>query len=522
MTLTNYLGGRWVDGRGPGTTLVDPVTGDALAWASSDGLDLAAALAFARSTGGPVLRARTFAERGAMLARIADILASNRGAYFAIALANSGSPESDAAMDIDGAIFTLKYYARLASGLEGGRVLREGGRIRVAKDEAFQAEHLAVPLRGVAILINAFNFPAWGLWAKAAPALLSGVPVFAKPATSTAWLAQRMVEDVVKAGAVPDGALSVMCGRAGHLLDHVTASDVVAFTGSADTARDVRGHAAVLRHATRVNVEADSVNAAILGPDVRPGSPEFDLLVREVVREMTVKAGQKCTAIRRVLVPASVRQDVEEAIRTALGSIVVGNPRHASVRMGPLVSKAQQHAALDGLAALQHETTTIFDGGPAFSPVDADESVAAFVPPTLLSVHDASDAETVHDVEVFGPVATVVPYADTADAFALARRGRGSLVASLFSADTAWLADGALELAESHGRVLAVNDAVGKTHTGHGNVMPNCLHGGPGRAGGGEELGGLRALALYHRRSAIQAHTDVLSALGDRVSDWRV
>jgi len=521
MKLANYTGGRWTEGRGNGAALHDPVLGTELARASTDGIDFPAALDHGRRTGGPALRALGYADRAVLLGKIAEVLSANRADYFEIALANSGSSEADASIDIDGAIFTLKYYARAGAALGGARCLKDGELVRLAKDEAFQALHVAQPLRGVAILINAFNFPAWGLWEKAAPALLSGVPILAKPATATAWLTQRMVEDVVKAGVLPEGALSVVCGSAGDLLDHVTGADVVSFTGSADTALRIRGHAAVLRHSTRVNVEADSLNSALLGPEAKPGTPEFDLLVREVVREMTIKAGQKCTAIRRVLVPAGQRAAVEEAIRAKLVKTVVGNPRNKDVRMGPLVSKAQQQAAIDGIEALKRETSVVFDGGADFKPVDADPAVAAFVPPTLLSCGDALAARAVHDVEVFGPVATVVPYASAEQAYAIARLGQGSLVASVFSADAQFLAQVAVELAEIHGRVLAVNAAIGSMHTGHGNVMPHCLHGGPGRAGGGEELGGLRALAFYHRRSAIQGPLEVLNAIAADAADLR-
>ena len=521
MKLPNYISGRWVEGRGPGAALHDPVLGTELARATTDGIDFAGALDFGRKTGGAALRALGYAERAALLGKIADVLSANRAAYFEIALANSGSPESDASIDIDGAIFTLKYYARAGAALGGARYLKDGELVRLGKDEAFQALHIAQPLRGVAILINAFNFPAWGLWEKAAPALLSGVSVLAKPATATAWLTQRMVEDVVKAGVLPEGALSIVCGSAGDLLDHVGGSDAVSFTGSAETALRIRSHPAVLRNSTRVNVEADSLNAALLGPDAKPGTTEFDLLVREVVREMTVKAGQKCTAIRRVLVPADQRSAVQEAIAARLAKTVVGNPRNKDVRMGPLVSKAQQRSAIEGIAALKQETTAVFEGGAEFRPLDADPALAAFVPPTLLSCGDALGARAVHEVEVFGPVATVVPYADADQAFAIARLGHGSLVASVFSADTQFLARAAVELAESHGRVLAVNAAIGSSHTGHGNVMPQCLHGGPGRAGGGEELGGLRALGFYHRRSAIQAHVDCLNAVAAQAVELR-
>jgi 3,4-dehydroadipyl-CoA semialdehyde dehydrogenase len=515
MKLMNYVGGQWIDGGGDGTPLVDPVTGAELARASSVGLDLAGGLEHARRVGGPALRALSYGERAGLLGRIADVLTANRSAHFEIALANSGSPEADASFDIDGAVFTLKYFARTGAALGAAHALKDGETVRLARDEAFQAAHIALPLGGAAILINAFNFPAWGLWEKAAPALLSGVPVFVKPATATCWLAQRMVDDVVKAGVLPVGALSVLCGGAGDLLHHVGADDVVAFTGSAETALQIRSQPALLRRGVRVNVEADSLNAAILGPDASPDAPVFDLLVREVVREMTGKAGQKCTAIRRVIVPAGLRAAVAEAIRARLAAIVVGNPRHKDVTMGPLVTKAHQRTVLAGLDRLRSETTVVFDGGPGFAPVDADPARAAFVPPTLLACDDGFAAQAVHDVEVFGPAATVLGYTGSAEAWALAALGGGSLVASVYSADPQFLAATARTLAPTHGRILAVNPAVGGSQTGHGNVMPMCVHGGPGRAGNGEELGGLRALNFYHRRTAVQAHVDVLSALAE-------
>jgi 3,4-dehydroadipyl-CoA semialdehyde dehydrogenase len=516
LKIANFLAGEWVHGAGDGVPLVDPVLGVEIARASTEGVDLGAALDYARRAGGPALKAMSYAERAALLAAIAETLSAHRKDYFEIALANSGSPEGDAAIDIDGAIFTLKYFARLGATLGANRFLHDGAPAKLGRDDAFQGLHIAVPLSGVAIHINAFNFPAWGLWEKAAPALLSGVPVLAKPATSTALLAQRMVGDVVEAGILPAGALSIACGGVRDLLDHAGAFDAIAFTGSADTAQRIRGHPAVLRHATRVNLEGDSVNCALLGPDAAAGSPEFDLFVKEVVREMTVKAGQKCTAIRRVLAPAPLIDALGAAIAAKLQGIVVGNPRNPSVRMGPLVSKAQQAAALTGLEALRRDTRVVFDGGASFAPVDADAVRAAFVAPTLLACDDARRARAVHEVEVFGPVATLVPYADADDAFAIARLGQGSLVASVFSGDDGFALRAAVELADTHGRVLCVNEAVGKIQTGHGNVMPMCIHGGPGRAGGGEELGGMRALAFYHQRCAVQAHADRVAALRER------
>lgn len=522
MKLSNYLNDRWQEGAGAGTPLTDPVTGEVLATVSSDGLDLAAALDHGRRVGGTGLQALTYGERAALLGRIADVLQAKRDDYFRISLQNSGATEGDASFDVDGAIYTLKTFARAGKTLGSARHLADGARIPLAKTDVFQGQHYLVPLSGVAIFINAFNFPAWGLWEKAAPALLAGMPVLVKPATPTAWLAQRMVADVVAAGILPPGALSIVCGGARDLLDHVTECDVVSFTGSADTAARVRSHPAVVRHGVRVTIEADSVNAAILGPDAVPGTPVFDLLVREVVREMTVKSGQKCTAIRRVLAPAGVAEALGQAIAAKLAGYPVGNPRHPTVRVGPLVSAAQAEAARAGLARLRQECRVLFGGPEVFTPVEAPTpagQASAFVPPTLLFCERGLAAEHVHDTEVFGPVATIVPYADTAEAIAIARRGRGSLVASLFSDDLAFSQAVTRGIADLHGRVLVVDSEVGGQHTGHGNVVPTCLHGGGGRAGGGEELGGLRSLAFYHRRLVVQGPQRLLAAFQEAAAD---
>ena len=495
MKLANYVSGEWVEGKGDGTSLIDPSTGEELARASSDGVDVAAALDFARTTGGPTLRALSYAERAAALRAVADVLGENRDKYFATAQANSGNTQIDAMIDIDGGIGTLKYFASIGKGLGDARAFKDGSLEHLGKDENFRATHISVPLTGVAVHINAFNFPSWGLWEKAAVSLLAGVPVLAKPATATALLSFDMVRDVVAAGVLPAGALSLICGNARNLLDHVTGFDAVAFTGSAETAQYLRATPAVIAGAPRFNVEADSLNTSLLGPDAGPGSAEFDLFVREVAREMTVKAGQKCTAIRRALVPSSTLDAVSEALAARLARTVVGNPRNETVTMGPIVNKAQQQSVLDGIDALATETVAVTGG--TVDPLDADAATASFVAPTLLRCDDPKGASAVHEVEVFGPVATLMPYDDAADAYRLAGLGGGSLAASVFTGDDDFAADAALGLAPNHGRVLVVDESVGKSSTGHGIVMPMCVHGGPGRAGGGEELGGLRGFALF-------------------------
>ena len=507
--LLNYLAGRWQPGQGAGVALVDPVLGTELVRVDAAGLDLAAGFAFAREQGGAALRAMTYRQRAAMLGEIGKVLQANRDAYYEIATANSGTVRNDSAVDIDGGLYTLGTYAKLGESLGDRHFLADGDAVRLGKEPQFQSQHVQVPTRGVALFINAFNFPSWGLWEKAAPALLSGVPVIVKPATSTAWLTQRMVRDVVEAGVLPAGALSIVCGSSAGLLDQLGPFDVVSFTGSADTAALIRSHPAVVRRSVRVNIEADSVNSALLLPG--EGAEALDLLAKEVAREMTVKSGQKCTAIRRIFVPQDQYDAAAQAIGARLAKVTVGNPRNDTVRMGALVSRAQLSSVKDGLAALREHADVLHDGN-THALVDADPAIACCLGPTLLGARDA-DAAAIHDIEVFGPVATLVPYRDAAHALDLVRRGQGSLVASLYGTDPGALAATALELADSHGRVHVISPDVAQTQTGHGNVMPQSLHGGPGRAGGGEELGGLRALGFYHRRSAVQASVDVLARL---------
>jgi 3,4-dehydroadipyl-CoA semialdehyde dehydrogenase len=519
MKLANFVRGQWSEGTGMGEMLIDPVTGDELASISSQGVDLKAALAFARTHGGPALRQLTYAQRADLLAEVAAVLAANREEYFRLSLLNLGANQADASFDVDGAIYTMKYYAKIGKALGDGKILKEGAQIPLSKSGVFAGQHFLIPSKGAAVLINAFNFPAWGFCEKAAPALLSGVPVVVKPASPTAWLAHRMVEDIVKANLLPPGALSIICGSARDLLNHVREEDVVSFTGSAETAASVRSNANVLQRSVRVNIEADSINSAILGPDCAPGTDLFDLLVKEVVRETTLKAGQKCTAIRRILVPREQLKGLGEAVATHLRAIKVGNPRNPDVKMGPVVNKAQQSSCLEGLAKLKEECEVVFGGEQYFQPIDADPQKSAFVQPTLLSCKNGLDAKYIHDVEVFGPAATLVAYEGLEDLIAIARRGLGSLVASIFSNDASFTREAILGISDLHGRILAVNSAVGAQHTGHGNVLPSCLHGGPGRAGGGEELAGLRALSLYHRRFVMQGPAESITELAESGSD---
>lgn len=512
--LANHVAGRWQTGTGSDIRLLDPVLGTELVRVNATGLDLNTAFSFARDTGGKALRAMSYAQRARLLADIAAVLQAHRDAYYAISTANSGTVKNDTAVDVDGGIYTLNQYARWGAALGAAKQLSDGEAVALAKDGAFQSQHIQVPTRGVALFINAFNFPSWGLWEKAAPALLSGVPIIVKPATATAWLTQRMVRDVIDAGVLPPGALSVICGSSAGLLDQLQPMDVLSFTGSADTAASIRSHAAITRHSVRSNIEADSINCALLLPGHTADSEAVSLMAREVAREMTVKSGQKCTAIRRVLVPQALYDSVAQAIAAQLAKITVGNPRNEAVRMGSLVSREQYDTVQQRLSLLLEHTGALHDGRHN-ALIDADPSIAACAQPVLLGTQDPDGSALVHDMEVFGPVATLMPYRDLAQGLALAHRGQGSLVCSIYGDDCSALAAAAGDLAASHGRVHVVTPDVAKLHTGHGNVMPQSLHGGPGRAGGGGELGGLRALDFYHRKSAIQAAPQVLQALAE-------
>ncbi len=517
LFLNNYLNGEWQAASSPVHTLTDPVTGEVLATTGGAAAGLSDAFAYARREGGRALQAMSYAQRAAMLADAMKLMQAKKDEYYAISLANSGTTKNDSAVDIEGGLFTLGYYAKLGAALGDAHTLRDGAAGILSKDQLFQSQHLMVPIRGLALFINAFNFPAWGLWEKAAPALLSGVPVVVKPATVTAWLTHRMVADVIEAGVLPKGALSIVCGSSAGLLDALTPFDVLSFTGSADTAATLRSHPSLARDSVRANMEADSLNATMLGEDAQPGSPVFELFVDNLVKDMTIKSGQRCTAPRRALVPKVLMHAVGEAVAGRLAAIRVGNPRNPETGMGSLVSRAQFDSAREGLALLASEASVLFDGA-AQPLLDADPS-SACMGPTLLGVRDADAATEVHRHEVFGPVSSLIGYRDAAHAIDIAHRGMGSLVASVYSADADWMATTAEALAASHGRVHVVSPEVGKTHTGHGNVMPGSVHGGPGRAGGGEELGGLRALGFYHRKSAIQAPASVLERLGGRSTE---
>jgi oxepin-CoA hydrolase/3-oxo-5,6-dehydrosuberyl-CoA semialdehyde dehydrogenase len=458
----------------------------------------------------------TFRDRAALLRKVAQVLNDHLPELYDIAY-TYGATKKDAWIDIEGGIAAVAVYSSLGRRhLPAARFLVDGEVAGLSKEGSFVGRHIQVPLEGVAVQINAFNFPSWGFLEKLAPSLLAGMPALVKPATPTAWLTHRMVELIVESGVLPEGALQLICGSAGDLLDHLTCQDVLSFTGSAGTGRKLRGHSNVIAQAVRINVEADSLNAAVLGPDVATGSPLFDLFIKEVASEMTIKAGQKCTAIRRILVPAASEVAVIEALSARLSGTTVGDPANADakVRMGPLVDHAAVTTAREGIAKLQ-EDAEIVHGDPnrqEFLAEDGGKS-GAFLEPILLRAKDPASATRVHQVEVFGPVATVLAYGDLSEAVALTRKGDGSLVASAFSEDDAFVTELALGIAPYHGRLLLMSEAAAAESTGHGIVMPQLVHGGPGRAGGGEELGGLRGVGHYLQRVALQGAPERLEKL---------
>lgn len=513
MRLRSYLGGRWQEGQGAHETLLNPATEEPLAEAGSGGLDRAAALAYAREVGGPALRALTFAQRGALLEAVGQAVQAAREELIELAVKNGGNTRSDAKFDIDGAAFTLASYAELGRSLGDRRLLVDGEGVQLGRTPRFHGQHLLVPRQGAALHVNAFNFPAWGLCEKAAPALLAGLPVLSKPATSSAMVAVRIVEILVEKQLLPPGALSLLVGSAGDLLTHVGPQDVVAFTGSSDTGVAIRSLPQIIRQAVRVNVEADSLNAAVLGADVEPGSETWELFLKDVLRDMTQKAGQKCTAIRRALVPEACTEQVREELIARLEKLVVGNPALETVRMGPVATKQQHDDVRAGIDALARDGRLVY-GRPDLQPAGVEPGRGFFVGPVLIELEPGAEAPTVHSREVFGPAATLVPYSGQAtEAAALVARGQGGLVSSVYSEDAAFTMQLVLGLAPFHGRIFLGSARIAEQSPGPGTVLPQLVHGGPGRAGGGEELGGPRGLAFYSQRVALEGSRPVIEKI---------
>jgi oxepin-CoA hydrolase/3-oxo-5,6-dehydrosuberyl-CoA semialdehyde dehydrogenase len=512
MQLKSFVQGRWHAGDGDAVTLRDATTGEVIAYASAGGIDFGEVLEHARAVGGANLRRLTFHERAAMLKALARHLTERKDEFYALS-SSTGATKSDSWIDIDGGIATLFVFASKGTReLPNSRVYIDGGIEALSKTGTFVGQHICVPLEGAALHINAFNFPVWGMLEKLAPTLLAGVPAIVKPATSTAYLSELVFRRIVESGILPEGAVQLICGSVGNLFDHLTGQDIVSFTGSATTARSLRQHGSVIERSTRFIAETDSINSSLLGPDAAPGSAEFDLFVREVVREMTAKAGQKCTAIRKAIVPAERAADVVAALQAQLAKVVVGDPRLEKVRMGPLVSLAQRREVLKQVELLRQEARLVMGDPQQFEPLGADRERGAFVPPLLLLASEPSAARALHSIEAFGPVCTVIPYRELDEAITLARRGEGSLVGSVFTADEQVAAQLVLGLAPFHGRVLVVNRHCAKESTGHGSPLPHLVHGGPGRAGGGEEMGGIRGVLHYMQRTAVQGTPDVITA----------
>ena len=513
--LRSYVGGAWTEPADEGRPVLDAVTGDEVARVSSAGIDLAAALDYGRSSGGPALRELTFHQRAALLKSLGQLLREHRQELYALS-ARTGATLGDSRFDVDGGIGVLLSYAsRAKRELPNDTILAEGAVEPLGKGGTFVGQHILTPLHGVAVQINAFNFPVWGPLEKFAPAFIAGVPSLVKPATQTAYLTARLVELMVDSGLLPQGAIQLVCGSIGGLFDHLGEQDLVSFTGSAATARQLRAHPAIVERSIRFNAEADSLNCSILGPEAGPGTPEFDLYIRQLVTEMTVKAGQKCTAIRRALVPAALADQVAEAARDRLAKVVVGNPAEESVRMGALAGLEQREEVRRSVKALLSAGRIVSGDPDHVDVVGASAERGAFMAPLLLQTDDADRPEP-HQVEAFGPVSTIIGYRDTAEVIELAARGRGSLVGSVVTADVSFARDVVLGLAPWHGRLLVLDREDGAESTGHGSPLPMLVHGGPGRAGGGEEMGGVRGVLHHMQRTAVQASPRVLSAVTRR------
>jgi oxepin-CoA hydrolase/3-oxo-5,6-dehydrosuberyl-CoA semialdehyde dehydrogenase len=508
--LKSYVCGEWVEGTGERARLVNPTTEEVLAEAGSGGIDFARCLQYAREKGGPALRAMTFAERGKLLMEMSKAIHAHREELVDLAIANGGNTRGDAKFDVDGAFGTLAFYANLGESLGDRRILTDGDMVQLGRSPRLVGQHAYVPLRGVAVFINAFNFPAWGFGEKAATAILAGMPVVVKPATSTALVAHRIAEVLVESGVMPDGTFSFVAGGAGDMLDHLTAQDVVAFTGSSDTGATIRSHANVVRNAVRVNVEADSLNAAVLGRDVEPGSDTYEMFLRETAKEMTQKAGQKCTATRRVFVPEAVVAAVRDDLADRLREVKVGDPSRQEVRMGPLSTARQLADVRAGVERLAAVAETVLGDGGRGDLVGVEGERGFFMSPVLLAASGPGVAE-VHAFEVFGPVATILPYADMPiDAIAA---GGGGLVSSVYTDDLDVAREFVLGAGPFHGRLTIGGEKVAEHSPGPGVVMPQMIHGGPGRAGGGEELGGLRGVSHFCQRVAVQGYRPLLEKL---------
>ncbi len=510
--LKNYAEGKWVQGAEIGETLHNAITGDAIYTASSDGLDFGAMMHYARKVGGPALRKLTFQERGRMLKALAMYLLERKEYFYTIS-AYTGATRIDSWVDIEGGIGNLFANASLRRQFPDERFYVDGDAAKLSKNNTFIGHHIMVPREGVAIHINAFNFPVWGMLEKIAVNLLAGVPAIVKPATLTSYLTEAVFQEIIKSGILPEGSLQLICGSARGILDNIETQDVVTFTGSATTGRMLKSHPRILSEAVPFNMEADSLNCCILAPDVKPGMPEFDLFIKEVVREVTTKAGQKCTAIRRIIVPEDRVEDVQIALGNRLQGTTIGDPSIKEVRMGPLAGISQRNEVREKVQQLAKSQSIVIGDLANFEVIGADKEKGAFLPPLIFLNTDPFNKTDCHNIEAFGPVSTIIPYNTIDDAIELAKMGKGSLVCSVVTADDNIAREIVLGTASMHGRILVLNNECAKESTGHGSPMPLLVHGGPGRAGGGEEMGGKRGVLHYLQRTAIQGSPTTISRI---------
>lgn len=516
MRLQNYAENTWFTAADDGQALTSAVDGKTVASISSKGLDFAAMLQYARRTGGGNLRRYTFHERALMLKALAQHLNEHKKEFYKLST-QTGATRADSWIDIDGGISTLFVYSSKGRReMPNDKVYLDGAPEMLSKNGTFVGQHIYTPRFGAAVHINAFNFPCWGMLEKVAPAILAGVPAIVKPASSTAYLTELVFRRMIESEILPEGSIQLICGGVGDLFDHLHCQDIVAFTGSKSTAEMLQQHPRVVSESVRFTAETDSLNASILGPDATPDTPEFQLFVKEVTREMTSKVGQKCTAIRRIIAPSALAGDVVKALSTALGEIRIGHPASREVDMGALASLGQRDEVRARVADLADEASIVYGNRRDFEVVDADAEKGAFFMPTLLHCERPLSAAAVHSVEAFGPVSTVLPYENLDEAIELARLGGGSLAGSIITNDNDIARELVLGTAAWHGRMIVINRHCAAESTGHGSPLPHLVHGGPGRAGGGEELGGIRGALHYMQRTAIQGSPETLTAIGNR------
>jgi len=511
--LTSYAYGQWIEGKGNPVPIFSAVTGEKIFEADTTGIDFGQMLRYGRERVGPTIRSYTFHQRALMLKELAKYLTDRKEIFYKLSY-YTGATKTDAWFDVDGGIGTLFTFASKGRReLPNQTVYIDGETEMLSKGGTFVGRHICVPLEGVALHINAFNFPTWGMLEKFAPAFLAGMPCIIKPATSTCYVAQKVVEEIINAKILPEGSIQILCGGVGDLFDHLTEQDVVTFTGSHSTGVKLKQHKNILEHSIRFNMEADSLNCCVLGEDVTPDVEEFSLFIREVVRELTTKAGQRCTAIRRIIVPNNRVDDVITALQKKLSGVVIGDPVLEEVKMGPLVGKEQVAEVSERVKELSHSSEKIFEYSNDFKTNGHSIDNGAFFGPTLFYCPKPLSSHEPHSVEAFGPVSTVMGYAHLDEAIELVKRGRGSLVGSFFSNDDALTKKFVLGIAPFHGRIMMINRYSAKESTGHGSPMPHMVHGGPGRAGGGEELGGIRSVLHYMQRTALQGSPTTLGAI---------